>query len=345
MAATYHSVGWTPHKKRYDLFALGGVVIYLAIFVIGTFVMQPEATAETTIIRAFGTCAFLLLHIVLSIGPLARLDTRFLPLLYNRRHLGVMTFFVGLVHGLFAIVQFHVGGVVNPLVSVFTSNMSYGSIANFPFQVLGFAALMILFVMAATSHDFWLANLTPPVWKALHMLVYVAYGLLVAHVSLGVLQDARSSVPAMLVGAGVIWVGALHVAAANRRDDVVGSDAADGFVSVVDVDAIEDGRARIVAIGDQRIAIFRYNGKISAVSNACAHQNGPLGEGRIIDGCVTCPWHGFQYRPECGRAPEPFTERIPTFAVRVEQGRVFVDPRPNPAGTDVPPATISGGQA
>lgn len=39
--------------------------------------------------------------------------------------------------------------------------------------------------MAATSHDFWLKNLTAPVWKRLHMLVYAAYALLLAHLLLG----------------------------------------------------------------------------------------------------------------------------------------------------------------
>ena len=55
---------------------------------------------------------------------------------------------------------------------------------------------------------------------------------------------------------------------------------------------------------------------------------GPLGEGRIIDGCVTCPWHGYQYRPEDGAAPAPFTERVPTFRLRLVGGRILLDPRP-----------------
>jgi hypothetical protein len=50
-------------------------------------------------IRATGTCAFLLLSLVLSIGPLTRLDGRFLPLLTNRRHFGALTFLVALAHG------------------------------------------------------------------------------------------------------------------------------------------------------------------------------------------------------------------------------------------------------
>src|SRR5205814_6300756 len=187
----------------------------------GTFVAvgawrNPTATAETLLIRALGTAGFLLLHIVLCIGPLARLDRRFLPLLYNRRHLGVTTFLAGLAHGGFALVQFHALGNVNPLVSLFISNPRYGSVAQFPFQSLGFFALIILFLMAATSHDFWLRNLSAPTWKRLHMLVYVAYTLLVAHVVLGALQSDRSPLLASVLVIGASTVVSLHLIAAFR---------------------------------------------------------------------------------------------------------------------------------
>ena len=75
----------------------------------------------------------------------------------------------------------------------------YGKFIGFPFKVLGIVALVILFVMAATSHDFWLGFLTPRAWKALHMSLYVAYGLVVMHVALGIMQYVRTPlVPAML---------------------------------------------------------------------------------------------------------------------------------------------------
>src|SRR5262249_47368352 len=64
-----------------------------------------------------------------------------------------------------------------------------------------------------------------------------------------------------------------------------------------------------------------------------AHQNGPIGEGRIIDGCVACPWHGYQYRLEDGCAPPPFTEKLVTYRVRIARGMVEVDPRPLAPGT------------
>ena len=344
MSAGYVAVGWSPGKKRYDTVVWGGAALYLALFVgVGLWV-RPEITAETLLIRAFGTLALTLLHVVLAIGPLARLDRRFLPLLWNRRHLGVTMFLFALAHGGFALFQFHALGDRNPLVSLLTSNTQWTSVAQFPFQQLGAAALLILFLMAATSHDFWLTNLTAPVWKTLHMGVYLAYALLVGHVALGVLQDVASALPAALLGAGALALVALHLAAAAKGralDREVAGHAADGLVEACRAGEIRDGRARIVTVGGERVAIFRYDGKLSAVSNVCQHQNGPLGEGRILDGCITCPWHGFQYRPADGASPAPFTERVPTFRLRLVDGaRVFLDPRPLPPGTFVEPLRL-----
>ena len=349
MSAGYVAVGWSPGKRRYDAAVWGTSLLYLAVFVTIGLWTRPEITAETLLIRAFGTLAFSLLHVVLAIGPLARLDRRFLPLLWNRRHLGVTMFFFALAHGAFALFQFHALGDRNPIVSLLTSTTRWTSLAQFPFQQLGAAALVILFLMAATSHDFWLTNLTAPVWKTLHMAVYLAYALLVAHVALGVLQDAASPLPALLLGAGLVTLVALHLAAAakgralDREIAVAGND---GFVEACRVGEIRDGRARIVTVGGERVAIFRYDGKLSAVSNVCQHQNGPLGEGRILDGCITCPWHGFQYRPADGASPAPFTERVSTFRLCLVDGdRIFVDPRPLPPGTHVDPLVIADGGA
>src|SRR5215470_8618189 len=220
MSVQYGAISWNRQKKVYDLTLVSLVAAYIAIFVgIGAW-RNPTATAETLLIRAFGTAAFLLLHVVLCIGPLARLDPRFLPLLYNRRHLGVTTFLLGLAHGGFALFQFHALGNENPLVSLFISNPRYGSIADFPFQVLGFFALIILFLMAATSHDFWLRNLSAPVWKRLHMLVYVAYALLVAHITLGALQSEPNPVLAGSLILAVASVVSLHLLAAFREKKI-----------------------------------------------------------------------------------------------------------------------------
>lgn len=341
MSVSYQAVGWNRQKKIYDGVLVGGVLLYLALFIGAGFALHPEATAETMIIRAFGTAALVLLHIVLSIGPLCRLDARFLPLLYNRRHLGVTMFLLGLVHGGFSMLQFHSLGDANPLVSALTSDGRYNSLSAFPFQPFGVVALFILFLMAATSHDFWLANLSAPVWKSLHMLVYVAYVLVLAHVGFGILQDESNPLFFVLWILGAVGIVGLHLAAALKESKGdAEAPANDGWVDVCAVDDIRPQRGKVVTVASERVAVFRYDGKISAMSNVCQHQNGPLGEGKVVDGFVVCPWHGFQYKPDCGASPEPFTEKIPTFEVRIVDERIEVNTQPLPPGTRVEPAII-----
>jgi nitrite reductase/ring-hydroxylating ferredoxin subunit/DMSO/TMAO reductase YedYZ heme-binding membrane subunit len=340
----YVAIGWNPQKRAYDFAIAGGVALYIGVFVSLGVLLHPTATLETLLIRALGSSAFLLLNVILCIGPLCRLDARFLPLLYNRRHLGVTTFMLGLLHGGFSLLQFHAFGDVDPLVSLFTSNRNFLSLADFPFQLLGFLALIILFLMAATSHDFWLRHLTPPVWKALHMLVYAAYLLLVAHITLGLLQSERSPGLATAVSVSFILVISLHLAAGIRErktDIAVGALNGGSYVVACPLDAIPEKCAKVVSVRGERVAIFKYDGKISAMSNVCRHQNGPLGEGKIVDGCVTCPWHGYQYAPETGVAPAPFTEKVSTFRTKLVDGLVWVDPIPLPPGTRVEPCRIN----
>ncbi len=344
MSVEYQAVGWNRQKRIYDTVLAISVLVYLAVFVGAGAWLHPNATVETLLIRGLGTAALLLLHVILAIGPLCRLNRRFLPLLYNRRHLGVTMFLLALAHGVFGVIQFHAFGDSNPLVSLFTANRRFDSLSEFPFQALGFFALVILFLMAATSHDFWLKNLSAPVWKRLHMAVYLAYALLIAHVALGALQSETSPVFAIILGVGLITVLSLHVAAAQREsrtDKQSPAPAQDGFIEVCDVNGIPEKQAVIVNVGDERVAIFRYDGKVSAMSNVCRHQNGPLGEGRIIDGCVTCPWHGYQYVPDTGASPPPFKEKVATYRTRIINGRVQVHPCALEPGTRVEPSRIN----
>ena len=339
MSVSYIPVQWNGFKHRYNLALAFAFGLYLWIFVeLGPALLGHASpiTPQVHNARAFGSCAFLMMSVILMIGPLARLDARFLPLLYNRRHFGVMTALVALSHFLFVFNWYFVFTPFPSWEALLFSNTAYDRALGFPFEAFGIFALLALLVLAATSHDFWLSFLTPRIWKSLHYLIYPAYAAVVTHVTLGAAQGLRGLAFPAFVWALALVVAGLHIAAWRKER---GASAAKGdWVAVCRPEEIEEGRARVVRLaGGERAAVFRHEGRFSAISNACAHQNGPLGEGRIVEGCVTCPWHGFQYRVDDGCSPAPFTEKVPTYRLRLSAGLIEIDVRANPPGTPVAP--------
>lgn len=339
MSVKYVPVQWNTNKWVYDAVLMIVVTAYILIFLrLGSPAADFTRPPDNAILRmrAFGSCAFLMLSFILCIGPLARLDKRYLPILYNRRHFGVMTAIVAFTHAVYVLNWYFSFAPISQLEGLLSSNLSYTQILGFPIEILGVAALLILAVLAATSHDFWLAYLSAPVWKALHLLIYPAYVFVVAHVALGYFQDVEHSAFALIFLAAALSVAGLHFLAWLKEARAVSN--TDTWVKACRPEEIEDKRAAIVPLSEtERVAIFRSGNSFSAVSNTCAHQGGPLGEGKIVFGCVTCPWHGFSYKARNGRSPAPFTEMIPTYNMKLEDGVLFIDPQANQPGTDVEP--------
>ena len=307
---------------------------FLATFIV--FGLNAKvADPAILIMRALGACAIVLLHIILAIGPLARLSDRFKPLLYNRRHFGVITAVIALLHGGFALMWYHGFGTINPIASAIGGYGNCGVAIEFPFESLGFIALVILLIMAATSHDFWLTRLSPPIWKTLHMSVYFAYAALIGHVALGTAQFDKGMGLIWALAIGATLISGLHIAAMlkGRKLDTK-MDLNRDWINVGDPMSIPLNKAVTVTPPEgERIAIFRQEKGVSAIVAVCSHQNGPLGEGCIREGLITCPWHGFQFDPETGAAPAPFTDRVQTHEVRIERGDVWVNAVPDPLGT------------
>jgi nitrite reductase/ring-hydroxylating ferredoxin subunit/DMSO/TMAO reductase YedYZ heme-binding membrane subunit len=332
MSVGFRAVQWNRDKILYDIILVACVSALIGAIMFAGAQLDPPTDAAGWAglrLRAFGITAFTMISLILCIGPLARLDSRFLPLLYNRRHFGVLAFCVACAHAFSVANWFYAQDALPDFFNEFVTGANYTKFIGFTTKAIGLAALSIFFVMAATSHDYWLSFLSPPMWKAIHMSVYAAYGLLIMHVSLGLMQHERSVVLPLLLGGSFALVAGLHIAAGwrDRACDAPSPQTSDGWIIVGPPASIPDKRARIVAASrGERIAVFRDGEIISAVTNLCAHQNGPLGEGAVIDGCITCPWHGYQYRLEDGCAPAPFTEKLATYRIRIRSGIVEVDP-------------------
>src|SRR5262245_38898748 len=120
MSTGFCAVQWNRKKLVYDGILIVCVVLFIGSFNAIAYHLHPpkDLAAKFDIhIRSFGTCAFLMLTIILAIGPLARLSPRFLPLLYNRRHFGVLTFIVSLMHVYFMLRWYGVQGELPSLVA------------------------------------------------------------------------------------------------------------------------------------------------------------------------------------------------------------------------------------
>lgn len=348
MSASYKPVTWNSNKIVYDAILIAAVVIYILTFIRLAPSSLPAGTEVDFARRrmaAFGSCAFLMMTFILCIGPLARLDRRWLPLLYNRRHFGVITAIVALIHANYVMGWYYAYSDIDPYVALFAINTTFSKLVGFPFELFGVFALAILVVLAVTSHDFWLAFLGPPLWKAMHMGIYAAYTAVVLHVGFGAMQSNASPALALVVAFSICLVAGLHVAAALFASvgDVTAAQYPDkaGWLRAGRIGDIAEGRAIVVDVPEGKpVAIFRHGDKLSAIANACAHQNGPLGEGCIVDGLVTCPWHGYQYRLEDGCAPPPFTEKLPTYNLALDGENVLLDPKPNAPGQRVEPLVL-----
>ena len=72
------------------------------------------------------------------------------------------------------------------------------------------------------------------------------------------------------------------------------------------------------------IAIFRHAGTLYAIEGLCAHHGGPLSQGQVRDGCVTCPWHGWQYRLADGTQLTSGTKLISTYPIRETDGKIEI---------------------
>ena len=107
----------------------------------------------------------------------------------------------------------------------------------------------------------------------------------------------------------------------------------DQWIAVIDHDLDEGEAVEIVADG-QIIAIFRHGGQLFALDGMCAHQGGPIAEGTVENGCVTCPWHGWQYELATGIQTINRQPLQQNFPVRLREGAIEIQlqgsDRPDP---------------
>ncbi|WP_144905563.1 Rieske (2Fe-2S) protein [Halobellus captivus] len=92
---------------------------------------------------------------------------------------------------------------------------------------------------------------------------------------------------------------------------------------VATTDELEPGSSSVVDVDGEQVALFNIEGEYFALSNVCPHQGGPLGQGRVEDNCVYCPWHGWQFDVETGEHVQG-EDAVGTYDVVVEDDEIHI---------------------
>ena len=71
---------------------------------------------------------------------------------------------------------------------------------------------------------------------------------------------------------------------------------------VADLALLPEATPTKMRAGVNDLLIVRVGGTIHAMHSVCAHAGGPLAEGRLVDGCIECPWHYSRFRLSDGVA-------------------------------------------
>jgi len=113
---------------------------------------------------------------------------------------------------------------------------------------------------------------------------------------------------------------------AERADE---QGAGERWHDVGAADGLATRAIQTVLAGRTPIALIHRDGRFSAISGVCNHAGGPLGDGSLEGEYVVCPWHSWKFHCETGRGEPGYeSDQVPAHAVRVENGRVWVNAAP-----------------
>jgi len=127
------------------------------------------------------------------------------------------------------------------------------------------------------------------------------------------------------LAAGGYLGGHLSFAEGVGVDQTTFEDTPEGWVDVLPEDAVAEGEKTCVVAEGTPVMVARVDGELYALSDHCSHRGGPLHEGELENGTITCPWHHSVFAVEDGALVHgPAAYPQPAWDTRVRDGRVEV---------------------
>jgi len=93
----------------------------------------------------------------------------------------------------------------------------------------------------------------------------------------------------------------------------------------------DGGPVRSTLLGTQYVVFRDTEGQAHVLSDTCVHRGGSLSKGKVVDGCVQCPYHGWRFDasgqcveiPSLGDKKPPGRAKVDSYPVQEKYGIVF----------------------
>jgi nitrite reductase (NADH) small subunit len=117
-----------------------------------------------------------------------------------------------------------------------------------------------------------------------------------------------------------------------------------GFVDVGSASDVPMLEGRSATVAGRRVAVFRLPTGYAATDAACPHRGGPLSDGLVADGCVTCPLHNWRLDLTTGVVKGDDTV-VPIHDVLVLDDRLWVRIAADAGPAPAPAPRVTAGDA
>ena len=190
---------------------------------------------------------------------------------------------------------------------------------------LAFGILAMLAAAVAGYADYADTDGTARVRATVHstlMIVALVIYLISLVIRLGKPADpalgiATSIVGYLFIAAGAYVGGDVVYALGNMVDRHAWRSRGSKWVALEAPAELPEGVPTRAKAGNESLVLVRAGDTIHALHATCAHAGGPLPEGKIVDGCIECPWHGSRFDLRTGhlrRGPAVYDQ--PSYEVR-----------------------------
>lgn len=97
------------------------------------------------------------------------------------------------------------------------------------------------------------------------------------------------------------------------------------WIDACAVTELPEGERKIIDHEEKHMMLVNHQGEIYAIESMCSHAMFELDDAEIDNCMITCPLHGADFCLKTGAALcAPATEAIPTYPVKVEDGRIKI---------------------